>query len=91
LRKCAVLGEVYEVVRDLFYHRDSIRALARQVHSLYQQHGFVEAADYRDLIGLGRKRSIQVLEFFDRVGYTRRTPRGRVLRADSSWCEANLI
>ena len=91
LRKCAVLCEVYEVVRDLFYHRDSIRALARQLHSLYQQHGFVEAADYRDSIGLGRKRSIQVLEFFDRVGYTRRTARGRVLRADSSWREANLI
>jgi selenocysteine-specific elongation factor len=90
LRKSAVLGEVYEVVRDLFYHRDSIRALARQLHSLYQQHGFVEAADYRDSIGLGRKRTIQVLEFFDRVGYTRRTPRGRVLRADSSWREATL-
>jgi selenocysteine-specific elongation factor len=90
LRKCTVLCEVYEVVRDLFYHRDSIRALGRQLHSLYQQHGFVEAADYRDSIGLGRKRTIQVLEFFDRVGYTRRTPRGRVLRADSSWREANL-
>ncbi|HEX2791663.1 MAG TPA: selenocysteine-specific translation elongation factor [Steroidobacteraceae bacterium] len=91
LRKCTVQCEVYEVVRDLFYHRDSIRALAQQLHSLYQQHGLVEAADYRDSIGLGRKRTIQVLEFFDRVGYTRRTPRGRVLRADSSWREANLM
>jgi selenocysteine-specific elongation factor len=90
LRKCTVLGEVYEVVRDLFYHCDSIRALAGQLHSLYEQHGLVESADYRDSIGLGRKRTIQVLEFFDRVGYTRRTPRGRVLRADSSWREANL-
>jgi selenocysteine-specific elongation factor len=85
LRKCAVQSEVYEVVRDLFYHRDSIRALARELRSLCEQRGFVEAADYRDSIGLGRKRTIQVLEFFDRVGYTRRTPRGRVLRADSSW------
>jgi len=74
LRKCAVLCEVYEVVRDLFYHRDSIRALAGQLRSLYEQHGLVEAADYRDAIGLGRKRTIQVLEFFDRAGYTRRTP-----------------
>jgi selenocysteine-specific elongation factor len=90
LRKCTVLCEVYEVVHDLFYHRDSIRALAGQLRSLYEQRGVVEAADYRDSIGLGRKRTIQVLEFFDRVGYTRRTPRGRVLRADSSWREANL-
>jgi selenocysteine-specific elongation factor len=64
--------------------------LAGQLRSLYEQHGLVEAADYRDSIGLGRKRTIQVLEFFDRVGYTRRTPRGRAVRADSSWREANL-
>ena len=75
LRKCTVLCEVYEVVRDLFYHRDSIRALAAQLRSLYEQRGLVEAADYRDAIGVGRKRTIQILEFFDRVGYTRRTRR----------------
>jgi selenocysteine-specific elongation factor len=91
LRKCMVQHEVYQVVSDLFYHRDSIRALARELRSLYQQRGCVEAADYRDSIGLGRKRTIQVLEFFDRVGYTRRTPRGRVLRADSSWHEVDSV
>lgn len=91
LRKCTVQREVYQVVRDLFYHRDSIRALARHLRGLYEQAGVVEAADYRDSIGLGRKRTIQVLEFFDRVGYTRRTPRGRVLRADSSWHEAEGV
>jgi selenocysteine-specific elongation factor len=87
LRKCMVQREVYQVVRDLFYHRDSVRALARELRSLYEKAGFVEAADYRDSIGLGRKRTIQILEFFDRVGYTRRTLRGRVLRGDSSWHE----
>jgi selenocysteine-specific elongation factor len=86
-----VQREVYQVVRDLFYHRDSIRALARHLRGLYEQAGVVEAAGYRDSIGLGRKRTIQVLEFFDRVGYTRRTPRGRVLRADSSWHEAEGV
>ena len=91
LRKCAVRGEVYQVVRDLFYHRDAIGTLARSLHALVEQFGVVEAAAYRDLIGLGRKRAIQVLEFFDRVGYTRRTPRGRVLRTDSSWCETHLV
>jgi selenocysteine-specific elongation factor len=45
----------------------------------------VEAAGYRDAIGVGRKRTIQILEFFDRVGYTRRTLNARVLRVDSSW------
>ncbi len=91
LRKCAVQGEVYQVVRDLFYHRDATRMLARALRTLAEKQGFVEAAEYRDLIGVGRKRTIQVLEFFDRVGYTRRTPRGRVLRADSSWHETDLV
>jgi selenocysteine-specific elongation factor len=92
LRKCAVQREVYEVVRDLFYHRDSIRELAAPTaRSVRATRRLVEAADYRDSIGLGRKRTIQVLEFFDRVGYTRRTPGGRVLRADSSWHEADLV
>jgi selenocysteine-specific elongation factor len=45
----------------------------------------VQAAQFRDAIGVGRKRSIQILEFFDRVGFTRRTRNARALRADSSW------
>jgi selenocysteine-specific elongation factor len=91
LRKCAVQGEVYQVVRDLFYHREAIGTLARALRTLAEQQGLVEPAAYRDLIGIGRKRAIQVLEFFDRVGYTRRTPRGRVLRADSGWHETDLV
>jgi selenocysteine-specific elongation factor len=85
LRKCVLQGEVYQIVRDLFYHRDCVRDLARVLKSLAHQHSVVEPAHYRDAIGVGRKRTIQILEFFDRVGYTRRTRNARVLRVDSSW------
>jgi selenocysteine-specific elongation factor len=85
LRKCVVQGEVYQIVRDLFYHRDCVRDLARVLKSLMLQHGVVEVAQYRDAIGVGRKRTVQILEFFDRVGYTRRTRIARVLRVDNSW------
>jgi selenocysteine-specific elongation factor len=85
LRKCMAQGAVYCVVRDLYYHRDSLRALAERLEGLAQQQGAIQAAQYRNAIGVGRKRTIQILEFFDRVGYTRRTRAGRVLRADSSW------
>jgi len=85
LRKCVVLGGAYQIVRDLFYHRDCVRELARILKSLVDEHGDVEAAHFRDAIGVGRKRAIQILEFFDRVGYTRRTRNTRVLRVDSSW------
>jgi selenocysteine-specific elongation factor len=85
LRKCVVQGGVYPIVRDLYYHRDRVRELARTVQHLVDEHGTMDAAHFRDAIGVGRKRAIQILEFFDRVGYTRRTRNARVLRVDSSW------
>jgi selenocysteine-specific elongation factor len=85
LRKQVTQGMVYQVVHDLFYDRRCIDELATMVATLAQEHGTVEAAQYRDAVGLGRKRTIQILEFFDRVGHTRRMRDSRVLRADSGW------
>lgn len=84
LRKLARQGSVYQVVRDLFYHPDVVRELARLVASLAQeQGGALGASAFRDASGLGRKRAIQILEFFDRVGYTRFQRDRRLVRADS--------
>jgi selenocysteine-specific elongation factor len=85
LRKCVMQGDVYQIVRDLYYDRDCVRRLARIVKGLVDEHGAMEASGFRDAVGVGRKRAIQILEFFDRVGYTRRTRNARVLRVDSSW------
>lgn len=84
LRKLARLGDVYQVVRDLFYHRDVVVELARLVAGLArEQGGAVGASAFRDATGLGRKRAIQILEFFDRIGYTRFHRDLHLLRADS--------
>jgi selenocysteine-specific elongation factor len=85
LRKCAVQRQVYQIVKDLFFHRDTAQELANEVQNIYLRHGLVSAAQFRDAIGIGRKRSIQVLEFFDRVAYTRRVENGRIVRSDSPW------
>jgi selenocysteine-specific elongation factor len=85
LRKQVTQGALYQVVRDLFYDRKCVDELATVVTTLAQDHGTVEAAQYRDAVGLGRKRAIQILEFFDRVGHTRRCRDSRVLRPDSAW------
>lgn len=79
LRKLVRRGELFQVVRDLFYHREQLAALA----ALVGEHGGadgVSAAQFRDASGLGRKRAIQVLEFFDRIGYTRRVRDKHLLR-----------
>jgi selenocysteine-specific elongation factor len=87
LRSCAIQGQVLQIVHDLFYDRDRIRELAVILRRLVTEHREVETARYRDAIGVGRKRAIQILEFFDRVGYTRRILDARILRADSAWHE----
>jgi len=85
LRKLAMQGAVHQVVRDLFYDSASIDELAAMLASLSAQHAAIEARHYRDAVGLGRKRTIQILEFFDRVGYTRRVRDSHVVRRDSGW------
>ena len=83
LRKLVRRGELFQVVPDLFYHQAQIQRMAMLVSSLGNQDG-ISAAAFRDVAGLGRKRAIQVLEFFDRVGYTRRLRGRHVLRSDSA-------
>ena len=47
--------------------------------------GEVQARAFRDATGLGRKRAIQIMECFDRLGYTRRVRDAHVLRPDAQW------
>jgi len=71
-------------VRDLFYDRDVVQTLARAVAQIAtEQGGAVSAAAFRDATALGRKRAIQILEYFDRVGYTRFRRDTHLLRHDS--------
>jgi selenocysteine-specific elongation factor len=79
LRKLVREGQVQQIVRDLFYHREQVAAMAALVAELGGTDG-VGAARFRDATGLGRKRAVQVLEFFDRVGYTRRVRDRHMLR-----------
>lgn len=85
LRQQVACGAVCQIVHDLFYDSERVDTLAGVVASLAGEQGSVDAARYRDAIGLGRKRTIQILEFFDRVGYTRRVHDVHVLRKDSGW------
>jgi selenocysteine-specific elongation factor len=84
LRRHLAQGGVFQVVHDLFYDRERIAELAAIVGRCAQEGG-VSAAHFRDALGLGRKRAIQILEFFDRVGYTRRIRDTHVLRPESAW------
>ena len=90
LRKLTRRGQVFQVVKDLFYSAARMQELAQLVQTLAASHANaeVEARAFRDATGLGRKRAIQILEFFDRVGYTRRLRDAHLLRPDARWQDA---
>jgi len=85
-------GELHQVIRDLFYPPAVMAELAEVCRAVAGAHeGVVLAADYRDATGLGRKRAIQLLEHFDRVGLLRRVGDVHRLRPDSRlFMEAGL-
>ena len=88
LRKVARIGEVTLVAHDHFFLVDAVRQLADIAGELARTEGAARAAPFRDRIGTGRKVAIQILEFFDRVGYTRRVRDDHLLRRDNPWREA---
>ena len=83
MRKMSGQGALFQVVRDLFYLPETLEHLASIVRQLDTETGGVRAADFRDRSGLGRKRAIQILEYFDRVGLTRRVRDSHRVRPDS--------
>ena len=83
LARLARRGELHQVVKDLYYAGDIMRNLAHTVRRLAAaQQGQLQAADFRDATGLGRKRAIQILEYFDRIGLLRRVGDVHKLRVD---------
>jgi selenocysteine-specific elongation factor len=77
-------GELHQVVKDLFYPPATIHRLAALAREVGAARGAeVTAARFRDATQLGRKRAIQVLEYFDRVGLLRRAGDVHKLRSDT--------
>jgi selenocysteine-specific elongation factor len=85
LRAVARLGEVTLVAPDHFFLTDAVASMADIAAALASDSGAARAAAFRDRIGGGRKVAILILEFFDRVGYTRRLRDDHVPRRDNPW------
>ncbi len=85
LARMARRGDLHQVVKDLYFlpvTMERLAAIAREVGGAHQ--GEVLASAFRDATGLGRKRAIQILEYFDRIGLTRRVSDVHKLRSDST-------
>lgn len=83
LKRVARTGQTCQVAHDHFFTREAVDALAKIVRELAEPDGSAQAAAFRDRIGTGRKLAIQILEYFDKTGYTRRVGDAHRLRADA--------
>ncbi len=75
-------GHIIRVAENRIFHPDALDTLAdmaRELASEHGKHGF-DAKSFRDKTGIGRNISIDVLEYFDSAGLTRRLADRRTFR-----------
>jgi len=72
LQRLAAMGEVHRVAHDHYFTPAAVADLGAIALRLTETDGAARAAAFRDAAGTGRKLAIQILEFFDRIGYSRR-------------------
>ncbi|AYY82480.1 MAG TPA: selenocysteinyl-tRNA-specific translation elongation factor SelB [Proteus vulgaris] len=80
LRKAAQLGLIIPIIADRYYTHTSIEKFASIIVKYNENNGSVTAADFRDELSVGRKLAVQILEYFDRTGFTRRKKDLHILR-----------
>lgn len=80
LRQAAQQGMITAIVKDRYYRNDRIVEFAGLIRELDLERGSTCAADFRDKLNVGRKLAIQILEYFDRIGFTRRRGNDHILR-----------
>ncbi|WP_455863633.1 selenocysteine-specific translation elongation factor [Pantoea agglomerans] len=80
LRKAAQAGYITAIVKDRYFLSEQMKALADMIRQRDAEGHSTSAADFRDSLGVGRKLAVQILEFFDRSGFTRRKGNDHILR-----------
>jgi selenocysteine-specific elongation factor len=79
LRRAERLGRVVRVDANRFYLPEGLDALGDVVKAAAAAGDGFAVTDFRDAAGIGRNLAVQVLEYFDRAGLTRREENTRFL------------
>ncbi|MDP6652360.1 MAG: selenocysteine-specific translation elongation factor [Gammaproteobacteria bacterium] len=85
LKQISKAGNLIRVAENRYYLPETIMALAEFTEQLAETDsdgtGF-SVIQFRDASGIGRNLCIEILEYFDRIGFTRRDGNSRYLRTD---------
>jgi selenocysteine-specific elongation factor len=71
-------GDVVQIADGRYYLGDAVRELVDTLRDRMEAGKAYGPAEIRDMLGSSRKYLIPFLEYCDRIGVTRREPRGRV-------------
>ena len=82
LNRATHLGWLIKVTTTRYFHPSAVLKLAEIAEALAVENdcGEFTPSSYRDRSGIGRNLTIEVLEFFDKTGFTRRTKTGRQIK-----------
>jgi selenocysteine-specific elongation factor len=72
-------GRLVRLAPKVVYHRDTVDSARQAVLGLIERHGSVTIAELRDRLNLSRKYAQAILEYFDRLGITKRVEDRHVL------------
>ena len=78
-----ILVEQQKLIRienDMFFHSEAVDAARQTLISYINQQGGLESVKFKYLLNTTRKFAIPLLDYFDRIGLTRRTGYTRTLR-----------
>ncbi|MGS0694955.1 selenocysteine-specific translation elongation factor [Shewanella sp. 0m-4] len=91
-RKLIQLGYLSAIIKDRFMLTESLYFYADVIRKQIDMAGELKTADFNSIIKLGRKASIQLLEFYDRSGLTWRKKKdnSRVIRDSSIFIASDL-
>ncbi|ABZ75073.1 selenocysteine-specific translation elongation factor [Shewanella halifaxensis HAW-EB4] len=91
-RKLIQLGYLSAIIKDRFMLTESLYFYADVIRQQINVCGEIKTADFNSIIKLGRKASIQLLEFYDRSGLTwrKRKDNSRVIRDSSIFISSDL-
>ncbi|QIW15258.1 selenocysteine-specific translation elongation factor [Pasteurellaceae bacterium RH1A] len=78
--KIGKLGYLVPIVKDRFLLNEQIEAFAQLIKDFIEKEGEISVNQLRDQIQYGRKLTVQLIEYFDRIGFLRRKGNVHLLR-----------
>ena len=75
--------QLVRIDKDLFFHREAIEQAQQILTSYIKKEGGLESVKFKYLLDTTRKYAIPLLDYFDRIGVTRRSGYTRYLRVSN--------